>query len=113
MSNKIDFDNALVEEYAFLGLTENQIADAFGVSRSTISRRKREDDTFDTAFKKGRAKGVATVSSALMDQIEGGSVRATMYYLNSKGGWSEAGNLEKQDIPPMVIQVACDCDQER
>lgn len=55
MSNKIDFDDSLVEEYAKLGLTENQIADAFGVSRTTISRRKREDDTFDTAFKKRKS----------------------------------------------------------
>ncbi len=109
MSNKIDFDDSLVEEYAKLGLTGNQIADAFGVSRSTISRRKREDDTFDTAFKKGRAKGIAQVSSSLMKQINKGSVRAMMFYLNSRGGWSEKEPPQDIDIPQIILQTTCNC----
>jgi len=108
MSNPILFDYNLIEEYGFLGLTENQIADALGVSRSTISRRKRDDDTFDTAYRKGRARGIAKVSKSLMDQIEKGSVRAAIFYLNCRGGWSEKPMPEPIEIPPIIIQTYAD-----
>ena len=45
-TKEIDLDK--VEELASLGLSEQQIADSLGISRSTLSRRKKDNETFDT-----------------------------------------------------------------
>ena len=47
-----DFLIEQVENFASRGLTDQQIADSLGVSRSTISRRKKDNDAFDAAIKK-------------------------------------------------------------
>lgn len=101
-TKEIDLDK--VEELASLGLSEQQIADSLGISRSTLSRRKNDNETFDTALRKGKAKAVVKASSALMTQIEKGSLRAIIFYLKCRGGWREE-ETEIREIPPMVIQL--------
>jgi transcriptional regulator with XRE-family HTH domain len=103
-TKEIDLDK--VEELASLGLSEQQIADSLGISRSTLSRRKNDNETFDTALRKGKAKAKAIVkaSSALMTQIEKGSLRAIIFYLKCRGGWREE-EPEIKEIPPMVINL--------
>lgn len=104
MANTKQIDLKSVEKLASLGLTEQQIADSLGISRSTLSRRKTNDETFDTALRKGKAKAVVKASSALMTQIEKGSLRAIIFYLKCRGGWREE-EVEIREIPPMVISV--------
>ena len=58
MANTKQIDLKSVEELASLGLTDQQIADSLGISRSTLSRRKTDDDTFDTALRKGKAQAI-------------------------------------------------------
>ena len=67
MAKKIEFDLKDVETLASKGLTENQIAVSLGVSRSTIARRKRDSDTFDTSYKKGQIMGIQKVKNALFE----------------------------------------------
>ena len=67
-TKEIDLDK--VEELASFGLSEQQIADSLGISRSTLSRRKKDNETFDTALRKGKGKAIVKASSALMTQIE-------------------------------------------
>jgi len=104
MANTIELNLKVVEDLACLGLTEQQIADSLGISRSTLSRRKADNDTFDTALRKGKAKAIVKVSSALMDEVEKGSLRAIIFYLKCRAGWREE-EPEIREIPPMVIGV--------
>lgn len=104
MAKTKEIDLNKVEELASLGLSEQQIADSLGISRSTLSRRKNDNETFDTALRKGKAKAVVKASSALMTQIEKGSLRAIIFYLKCRGGWREE-ETEIREIPPMVIQL--------
>ena len=104
MANTIELDLKAVEELASVGLTEQQIADSLGISRSTLSRRKLDDDTFDTALRKGRAKATVKVCSALMAEVEKGSLRAIIFYLKCRAGWREE-EPEIREIPPVVISV--------
>ncbi|MDB9733625.1 hypothetical protein OAB15_02465 [Porticoccaceae bacterium] len=104
MANTKQIDLKSVEELASLGLTEQQIADSLGISRSTLSRRKTDDETFDTALRKGKAKAIVKVSSALMREVEKGSLRAIIFYLKCRAGWREE-EPEIREIPPMVISV--------
>ncbi len=104
MAKTKEIDLEKVEELASLGLSEQQIADSLGISRSTLSRRKNDNETFDTALRKGKAKGLVKVSNALMQQVEKGSLRATIFYLKCRGGWREE-ETEIKEIPPMVVTI--------
>jgi transcriptional regulator with XRE-family HTH domain len=102
MANTKQIDLKSVEELASLGLTDQQIADSLGISRSTLSRRKTDDDTFDTALRKGKAQAIVKVSNALMAEVEKGSLRAIIFYLKCRAGWREE-EPEVREIPPMQI----------
>ena len=71
MANKIPLDLKEVERLASIGCTEEQIAQSLGVSRSTISKRKRESDTFNTAYRSGRNSCIVTVKNALFESATG------------------------------------------
>ena len=104
MAKTKEIDLNKVEELASLGLSEQQIADSLGISRSTLSRRKNDNETFETALRKGKAKAVVKACSALMTQIEKGSLRAIIFYLKCRGGWREE-ETEISDIPPLKISL--------
>lgn len=67
MANKIQFDLKEVERLASIGCTEEQIAQSLGVSRQTIARRKRNDDTFVAAYKAGRNSCIVKVKNAMFE----------------------------------------------
>jgi transcriptional regulator with XRE-family HTH domain len=104
MANTKQPDLKSVEELASLGLTEQQIADSLGISRSTLNRRKVDDDTFDTALRKGKAQAIVKASSALMQEVENGSLRAIIFYLKCRAGWREE-EPEIKEIPPLTISI--------
>lgn len=97
MARKIELDLAKVESLAAQGLTEEQIGDALGVSRATVTRNKRRDDAFAAAIKRGKAKGIALVSSKLMEQVRGGNITAMIFFLKTRAGWSERGDIALDD----------------
>jgi len=107
MVNTIELNLKVAEELACLGLTEQQIADSLGISRYTLSRRKNDNETFDTALRKGKAKAIVKASSALMQEVENGSLRAIIFYLKCRAGWREEES-EIKEIPPMIISVQTD-----
>ena len=107
MANTKTIDLQAAEELASLGLTDQQIADSLGISRSTLSRRKADDDTFEAILRKGKAKAIVKVSSALMQEVENGSLRAIIFYLKCRAGWREE-EPEIKEIPPMMISVHTD-----
>ena len=104
MAKLIKIDLQSVEQLASIGLSDQQIADSLGISRSTLSRRKVDDEAFDTALRKGKAKAVEKVSNALMKEVEKGSLRAIIFYLKCRAGWREE-EPEVRDIPPLVINT--------
>ena len=95
MARKIELDLSKVESLAAQGLTEEQIADALGVSRATVTRNKRDNDAFAAAIKSGKAKGIAVVSSKLMEQVKGGNVTAMIFFLKSRAGWNDRPEPEQ------------------
>lgn len=104
MANTKTIDLQAAEELASLGLTDQQIADSLGISRSTLSRRKADDDTFEAILRKGKAKAIVKVSSALMQEVENGSLRAMIFYLKCRAGWREE-EPEIREIPPLTISI--------
>jgi len=95
MAKKKEFDLDEVERLAGLGLTEEQIGLALGVSRATISRNK-ADDTFDAALKRGRAAGIAHVTNKLRELVDNGNPTSTLFFLKCKAGWNEQAEIERR-----------------
>ena len=98
-----------VENLASRGLTDQQIADSLGVSRSTISRGKKDNDAFDAAIKKGRSRGIQQVANALYESALAGSATAQIFFLKARAGWSDKPQDFPSDLPaPSITLIAPD-----
>lgn len=115
---RITFTEEQLEEIkhlAGLGVSESAIADKMGVSLSTIARRKRDSDKFDTTLKAGKLKAVAEVSNALFDSATGRNgnppnVSAQIFFLKNRGegvaSWSDVQKIENTFSLGEVIDSA-------
>ena len=101
----VDIDMAKVEALAERGLTERQIGEALGISRSTVQRRKADDEAFAAAIKAGQARGVVAVTNALWDNaVEKGNVAAAIFYLKNRAGWTDRAAVEAQHSGEVVVE---------
>ncbi len=106
MAVKRDFDLAQVERLAAQGLTQQQIADALGISRATVQRRIKADAAFDAAVKKGAAKGIALVANKLFEAAKEGNIAAAIFFLKARAGWRDRpGDLVDDAAPPTPVKV--------
>ena len=103
---KIHIDLKQVESLAANGLTDEQIASALGISRTTLSNRKRENEQFVQAIKKGKAKGIALVTNKLMESIKGGNMTGMIFFLKTQAGWKETNVQEHTGADGNPIQHA-------
>lgn len=94
---KIKIDLKQVESLAANGLTDEQIASALGISRTTLSNRKRENEQFVLAIKRGKAKGIALVTNKLMESIKGGNITGMIFFLKTQAGWKETNAQEEEN----------------
>ena len=94
---KIELDIQQVEDLAAQGLTFEQIATCLGISDKTIYRRKGESSEVSEAIKRGRERGVAFAASQLQNMIAQGNLGAVIFYLKTKGGWTEKQIIETKD----------------
>lgn len=110
MGAKIDFDLKLIEDLASRGLSIKEIAESLGVDPSTVYNHKRGSKEFQDAIKKGRARGIYTVSNALFDAAINGNVTAMIFYLKARAGWSD--KPEEQQQPPVVVNIIDDLEDD-
>lgn len=88
-------------------LNTDQIADYFGISRTTFYEMRKRDERLSEHYKKGQAKAIAGIGSNLISQAKSGNTAAAIFYLKTQAGWKEA-QPEAQDLPPVVIQLTRD-----
>lgn len=96
MAKKKEFDLDEVERLAGLGLTEEQIGLALGVSRATVQRNRAEDEAFEAAYKKGKGQGVAHVTNKLRELIDNGNPTSILFFLKCKGNFNEQAEIERR-----------------
>jgi hypothetical protein len=75
-------------------LNTEQIADYFGIGRSTFFEILDRDAEVSGLYKKGRAKAVAFVAQNLMQKARSGDLGAQVFYLKTQAGWKETQKLE-------------------
>jgi len=87
----IDVDLGEIERLAGQGLTKKQIAYCLGIGESTLYDKQKRDPEFLEAIKKGKAKGINTITNALYESGKGGNVTAQIFYLKNRqpDKWSD------------------------
>ena len=70
-------------------LTQEQLADFLGVSRSTFKNLLERDSELSSLYKKGRAKVLAGVAQNLVQKALDGNLTAAIFYLKTQASWHE------------------------
>lgn len=97
-----------VEELASQGLTKEQISTALGVAKSTFHEQQANYSDFSDAVKRGKAKGIAKVSSVAFEMATSGKCfPATKFWLQAQAGWRE-----KEAYTFEAIEDKSGCDVE-
>lgn len=86
---------ATAEKEAGLGLDTGQIAAILGMHERTLEKKSNENPDLATALRRGRAITVHNVASKLYEKImKQDNLQAIMFYLRTKGGYSEKNEME-------------------
>ena len=102
-----EVDPNKVETFAAQGLTMDQIADCLGIGRSTLYERMGSEADVSDAIKRGRAKGIATISNALFQSGKSGNVTAQIFYLKNRQPeeWKDRRETQLSNDPDNPIGV--------
>jgi len=77
------------EALAAQGLTVSQIANVLGMGESTLYEKQQEFPEFSESIKRGRDKGIASITNALFTAARGGNLGAMIFYLKNRAGWKD------------------------
>jgi len=88
-----------IESLAARGMEQQDIALCLGIRPETLSRKKDVIEQLDQAIKRGKAKGIARVTNALLKNVDIGNVTAQIFYLKTQAGWKETSINEINIIP--------------
>lgn len=90
-------------------LNQEQIADFFGISRSTFGAMLERDAEISTRYKKGRARAIADVATGLLQRARDGDTASAILYLKTQAGWREVQNLKHEitsdERPTFVVTI--------
>lgn len=109
---------AKCEALAAQGLTMEQIAAVLGISDTTLYVKQNKNPELLEALKRGRHRGVATISNALFEKAKAGDNTAMIFYLKNRAPdeWRdrrEHGHTGASGGPvEMVINYVDDDDEE-
>ena len=83
-----------VQILAGRGLTINQISDYYGISNKTFHLHKKNNPELEVAFRKGKCKTISFVAGKLIEHIKNDNIPATIFYLKTQGGWTDASTVQ-------------------
>jgi N-acyl-D-aspartate/D-glutamate deacylase len=86
-----------VESLAARGMEEQDIALCLGINPSTLSHSKAQLEQLAQAIKRGKAKGIAKVTAALLKNVDIGNVTAQIFYLKCQAKWREPEIKDKDN----------------
>jgi len=90
-------------------LSVEQIADYFGIGKTTFYAIMDRQPEVSERYKKGKAKAIGSVAQGLLQQARDGNTTAAMFYLKTQAGWRETQQIDHttggESIQPSVIQI--------
>ena len=75
-------------------LSTNDIADYFGIGRTTFYALMHRNPYITERYKKGRAKAKGAIAGSLIQKARSGELGAQIFYLKTQAGWKETQSLE-------------------
>ena len=93
-----DAQKAEVETLAAV-LTTEQIADFFGIGRTTFWSMMQRDEEIAERYKKGKARAIGAIAQGLIAKARGGDTTSMIFYLKTQAGWRETASLELNCSP--------------
>lgn len=89
-------------------LTTAQIADYFGIGRTTFFAMLERDEEVAARYKRGKAKAIGAIAQSLIAKARGGDTASMIFYLKTQAGWRETSAVEHStpEGKPLVIDDA-------
>ena len=84
-------------------LTREQMADYFGMGRSTLQRLMERDEEVSGLYKRGRAKAIGSVAQGLLQRARDGDNASAIFFLKTQAGWKETSVSE---VKGTVVVIA-------
>ncbi len=75
-------------------LTTAQIADYFGIGRSTFFAIMERDPEVAGRYKKGKARAIGAIAQSLITKARGGDTASMIFFLKTQAGWRETAAVE-------------------
>ena len=88
-----DAQKAEVETLAAV-LATDQIADFFGIGRTTFWSMMQRDEAIAERYKKGKARAIGAIAQGLIAKARGGDTTSMIFYLKTQAGWRETAAVE-------------------
>ena len=70
-------------------LSQDQIADYFGVTRPTFAAMLERDPELSLRYKRGKSKAIVLVAQGLLQKARNGDTASAIFYLKTQAGWRE------------------------
>jgi hypothetical protein len=70
-------------------LTAEQVADYFGIGRTTFFNMIANDPEISERYKRGKAKAIGAIAQGLIQKARNGDTASMMFYLKCQAGWRE------------------------
>lgn len=83
-----DEDKIKIEALAAY-LSREQVADYFGISRTTFYEIEKRDPSVTEHYKRGRSKAIQEVAQSLIMKARDGDNTCMVFYLKTQAGWKE------------------------
>jgi hypothetical protein len=78
-------------------LTQEQIADFFGITRLTFQAMVARDENISMHYKKGKAKAIGAIAQGLISKARAGDTASAIFYLKTQAGWRETQVIESNN----------------
>ena len=75
-------------------LSAEQIADYFGIGRTTFFAMIRRNKEIAERYKRGKARAIGAIAQSLITKARGGDTASMIFYLKTQAGWRETAALE-------------------
>lgn len=110
---KVTLSDEQVAQTEALGavLSIEQIADYFGIGKTTFYAIMERQPEVNERYKKGKAKAIGSVAQGLLQQAKSGNTTAAMFYLKTQAGWRETQNMNHTSddgsmSPPKRVEIS-------
>ena len=74
-----------------------QMADYFGIGRTTFFSILNRDAEVSERYKRGRARAVGSIAQSLVTKARAGDTTAMIFFLKTQGGWRETVEVETRE----------------